>query len=149
MYKSKYFKIHELVDPDTYNNTKEWKLWLAFDERLLKILDILREDPVIGVPITINNWKWGKDRKWSGLRNSSSLWYTPWSQHTYGRAVDMLFKDMNSGKVRERIKEMVEAGEFKDIVNSVTCEATLNGKQISWVHLDIRNNKPGYNELNI
>ena len=150
MYKPKYFKLHELVDKETYENNPEWKIWRGLDERLLRVIDILREE--IGVSITINNWFWGKDRQWSGLRNSSSPWYSTWSCHSYGRAVDMIFKGIPAVEVRKKIKELMQQGKFDGIVDSLTLEETVsyrdNGTSpLTWVHLSVMNNKPGYNEI--
>lgn len=149
MYKAKHFIIQELVDQETFESTPEWKLWLGLDQRILKIIDLLREDPVIGVPITINNWKWGGDRNWSGLRNPSSPWYSKWSQHSFGRAVDMKFKGIHATEVRKRIKDLFNSGAFSHITDSITVEVSIGGKEISWVHLDVRSSEPGYNELRL
>lgn len=146
MYKCKYFKIYELVDKTTFENTPEWKLWGAFDSRILRVIDIIRED--LGVSMTINNWKWGKDRQWSGLRNNLSPYYSPWSQHSYGRAIDFICS-IPAPEVRKRIKKLLNDGNFLGIVDSLTLEHTLNGKEISWVHIDCRNASPGYHELHI
>lgn len=151
-YKCKNFKIHELVGHSTYQNTPEWKLWLSFDERLLRIIDILREE--IGVPITINDWKWGGNFSESGLRVPGMEYYSPWSQHSFGRAFDLKFKGLPAYKAREKIKKLMEEGKFKGITNTITCEETKtyrDNKQrpLTWCHIDLRNNKPGYNEFYI
>lgn len=147
MYNCKYFKLHELVDKDTYNNTPHHKLWWALDDRILKAIDILREE--IGVSITINNWHWGKDRQWSGLRVPSSPYYSQWSQHSFGRAVDMLFTGINATDARKKIKALIDSGKLDSVALSFTFEEKMKGKEISWVHMDLRNNKEGYNGFNI
>lgn len=58
------------------------------DERLLTTLDRLCTR--FG-PITVNNYYWGHEREWSGLRTADSPFYSPFSQHTFGRAADCLF----------------------------------------------------------
>ena len=147
MYKPKHFIIEELVDKKTYESTPEWKLWAAFDDRLLKTIDFLREE--IGVPITINNWKWGGDRQWSGLRPPESPYYSQWSQHSYGRAVDMIFKGIPAPEVRQKIKKLIKQGKLNRINHSFTFEENMKGKPINWVHLDLRNNNSGYNGFNV
>ena len=141
MYRSKYFNIKELVDKETYQSTPEWKLWLGFDSRLLILIDFLREE--IGVPITINDWSWGGSNQWRGLRSPKSPYYSRWSQHSYGRAVDMIFKGIDADTIRLKIKELMNQGKLKHITTTVTVE-----EGVSWVHLDVRNNKDGYNSFN-
>lgn len=147
MYKCKHFKIYELVDKKTFETTPEWKLWVAFDDRLLKLIDFLREE--FGVSITINSWKWGGDRQWSGLRTSASKWYSPWSQHSFGRAVDMRFKGITAPEIRKQLKEMMVQGKLDHITTSITCEENKGGVPISWVHLDVRSAPKGYNGFDI
>lgn len=146
-YKCKHFIIEELVDKETFETTPEWKLWVAFDDRLLKAMDFLREE--IGVPITINNWKWSGDRSWSGLRPPGSPYYSRWSQHSYGRAVDMIFKGIPAVDVRHRIKKLIKQGKLNNIAPSLTFEEKYKGKEISWVHMDVRNNPLGYNGFDV
>lgn len=138
MYKPKHFKLYELVDNYSYHNVPHWKLWLAFDDRLLRTIDILRE--TIGVPITINDWKWGGTREWRGLRTRRSDVYSQFSQHSFGRAADMIFAGVSAAEVRRRIKKMG--------IN-VTCEEKIKGVEITWVHVDVRNNEPGYNGFSV
>lgn len=140
MYKCKHFKIQELVDKSTYSSNSEWKLWLAFDDRLLRSIDFLREE--LGVSVTINDWSWGGTNQWRGLRNPQSAYYSQWSQHSYGRAVDMIFKGIEAKDVRAKIKELMDSGKFKDLTLSLTVE-----DGVSWVHLDIRNNNQGFNSF--
>lgn len=146
-YKCKHFIIEELVDKETFEKTPEHKLWTVFDDRLLKSIDFLREE--IGVPITINNWKWGGDRQWSGYRPPGSPYYSQWSQHSSGRSVDMIFKGIPAVEVRHRIKKLLKQGKLNNITPSLTFEEKMKGKEITWVHMDIRNNNPGYNGFNV
>jgi hypothetical protein len=99
MEKCKHFSIHELVPPNTFKQRAE-KAWELLDERLLITLDRLRER--YG-PMTVNNYYWGKDREWSGLRTKESPYYSPYSQHSFGRAADCLFKNISAEVVRKEI----------------------------------------------
>ena len=127
MYKCKHFSIHELVPPNVFNARQE-KAWELLDERLLITLDKLRER--FGL-ITVNNYYWGKDREWSGLRTSDSPFYSPFSQHTFGRAADCLFSDISAEEVRKEI-----------LHNSLDPDYELIGSVelgVSWLHFDTRN----------
>lgn len=151
MYKPKYFILEEFIDKNTFESTPEWKLWYALDSRILQIADILREE--LG-PTTINSWKWGGNRSWSGLRPYGTPYYSQWSQHSFGRATDSLFKQATPRQARDKVKELMDKGKFKGITDSITCEETKsfrdnNKNPLTWLHLDVRNNKPGYNEFYI
>jgi hypothetical protein len=149
MYKPNHFIIEELVDKKTFESNPEWKLWLLFDDRLLKTIDFLREE--FGVSITINNWKWKGEagRQWSGYRPPGSPYYSQFSQHSLGRAVDMLFSGIPAPEVRHRIKKLIKQGKLNRINHSFTFEENMKGVEISWCHLDLRNNKPGYNGFDV
>jgi len=127
MYKCKHFIIQELVDPDTYAKRGD-RAWQLLDERALITLDKLRKR--YG-QMTVNNWKWGGDRKWSGLRTPESKWYSLYSQHTYGRAFDCLFADTTAEEVRQDILANPDDDTFK-LIGSIELG-------VSWLHYDVRN----------
>jgi len=126
-YTCKHFIIQELVDPDTYK-IRGNKAWQLLDDRLLRTLDNLRER--YG-SITINNWKWNGERKWSGLRTAGSPWHSTYSQHSFGRAADCLFKDITAQEVRDDITANPHNPTFQ-FINSYE-------DNTSWLHFDVRN----------
>ncbi len=130
MIKAKYFSIEELVDRETFEKRGD-KAWQLIDDRLIYMIDALREK--FG-PITINNWKTGGDREWSGLRTSKSPYYSPYSQHTFGRAADMVFKSALPDAVR---MEILDNKDKYPYITGVELD-------ISWVHIDIRNAQQYY-----
>ena len=78
-------------------------------------------------PVTINNWWHGGDRQWSGLRVPGSPYYSPTSQHSFGRASDKLFANAPAEEVRKYIQ-----ANWRQL--GITCiEAG-----VSWVHSDLR-----------
>lgn len=139
MYIPEYFKAHELVPPEIYDKFGE-RSFMFLDDRLLRLCDALREE--FG-SATINNYKWGGDRVASGLRSPDSPYYSSTSQHSFGRAVDILFKDCPSDFVRSEIREGVMLPYYdKGEIPSITLE-----EGVSWVHIDIRNGKSGVNSF--
>lgn len=78
-------------------------------------------------PVTINNWWNGGNRNWSGIRTYNSPYFSPTSQHSFGRASDKLFRDATAEEVREFIKATWEN-------LGITCIED----RVSWVHSDIR-----------
>ena len=127
MYKCEHFSIHELVSPHVFHNRGE-KAWQLLDERLLITLDKLRSR--YG-QMTVNNYYWGKDREWSGLRTSDSPYYSAFSQHSFGRAADCLFTSNSAETVRQDILANPGDDDFK-LIGSLELG-------VSWLHFDVRN----------
>ena len=127
MYKCKHFGIKELVDKATYKKRGE-KAWALLDERALMTLDLLRED--FG-PITVNDWSWGGTNQWRGIRTSYSKYFSTYSQHSFGRAFDCIFKNHTAEEVRQAIKANPERYKY---INSIE-------EGVSWLHFDVRNSE--------
>lgn len=124
---SKHFKIYELVDKDTYTSRGE-KAWELISPELIETIDTIKERFPKG-SMTINNWKWNGDRNWSGLRNPSSPWFSKYSQHSLGCAIDAIFSEYSADEVR------------KDIIDNPDIYPHVKGIEtdISWLHVDTRN----------
>ena len=127
MYTCSYFAIHELVPRNVFYDRGE-KAWELLDERLLVTLDRLRER--YG-PVTVNNWYWDREREWSGLRTKDSPFYSPYSQHTFGRAADCLFAEISPEQVRQDILARPTDSTF-ELIGSIELNVT-------WLHFDVRN----------
>ncbi len=127
MYICKNFIIQELVSPGTFRKRGE-KAWQLLDTRMLITLDRLREK--YG-SMTVNNWKWGGNREWSGLRTADSPWFSTYSQHSFGRAADVMFKDVTAESVRQDILSDPDEDTF-EFINSFE-------ENTSWLHFDVRN----------
>lgn len=125
--KSKYFKIYELVDKDTYSKYGV-KAWKFLDDRAIQMLDKIKEQFSEGTA-TVNNYYWKGDRQWSGLRTTKSTYYSPYSQHTFGRAFDVVFSDYTSDEVRKYILD--NRDEFPLITR-------IEG-DVYWLHFDVAN----------
>lgn len=138
-YKCEHFSAHELVPRQVYEDRGE-KSFQLIDKNLLRFIDFLRNK--FG-SATINNWYWGGDREWSGLRTADSPYFSQYSQHTLGRAVDIVFKDYTAEEVRFWLKANVEEWILVTGVLSITIE-----EGVSWLHIDFRNNGNGYNSFN-
>lgn len=129
MIKSKHFDIREYVPPETYLARGE-KAWMLIDPRLIVVMDVIREE--LKAAITINDWMWGGDRLWSGLRLAGSPYYSGYSQHTFGRATDFLVKGYTANEVRAIIVRLFKQGKLP--VKGLRLEL-----KVSWVHLDLAN----------
>lgn len=119
------FTIEELV-PETVFNQRGEKAWQLIDTKLIENLDALRSQ--LGVPMTCNNWANGGSRQESGLRIVGQEYYSPYSQHSFGRAVDLVCS-IGSNEIRRMIRN-------KEIMlpHAATFESG-----VPWLHMDVRN----------
>ncbi|WP_319764484.1 peptidase M15 [Maridesulfovibrio sp.] len=141
LYIPKHFRIEELVYPGFYEAHKHRDnlIWLAFDVRVLKTADRLRER--YG-KMTVNNWCWGGDRTESGLRAMNTSTGAALSQHKFGRALDCIFHDCTAEEVRAdmRKEEILEPNNMwggQPCFDLITCIEEFPG--MSWFHFDVRN----------
>lgn len=125
--KSKYFKIQELVSKETYNARGE-RAWQLIDPYLIMTIDKLKEVFPKGT-ITINNWLWGGDRNESGLRVHGMKHYSPYSMHSFGKAIDAIFSHYKTEEVRQHIIDNPKEFPY------------IKGIElgVSWLHIDTRN----------
>jgi len=127
--KSKYFAIYELVPKELYELVHEDVLWRMVPEGIITFIDKLKEKFHEG-SMTINNYFWGGDRNWSGLRLIGSKYYSKTSRHSSFDAVDIVFSKYDSADVRKYVldnqDEFTEIGGIED----------FDG--MTWLHGDIR-----------
>lgn len=124
-YTPKYFIAQELVPPDIFNQRGD-KSWQLIDDRLLCALDNLRR---IYGPMRINDYHNGGTRSQSGLRTAASKYYRQFSQHSFGRAADILFYDVTTDEARTDI--LSNLFKFPEI--------TALEMKTAWLHIDVRN----------
>ena len=142
-YVSKYLEPHELVDKETLDSVggSAIRVSMLFDDRLLVTADKLRER--YGV-IHCNNWFWGGRFSQRGLRSPFSETGAKFSDHKFGRALDVHFNNITAQEVRQDILNDPFCDDFKYIT---VLEMTLNGKPISWLHFGTRNWDKKNNEI--
>jgi len=120
------FHLKEFVSPILYDKYGDKSLWFI-DQRIIQSAQDLRDN--LGVSLTINNWHYGGDRYMSGLRTSEMKIYRPFSQHSFGRAVDIVSDKITADEMREHI--LMNQEKYPHIT-------TLEGN-VSWLHMDCRN----------
>ena len=130
--KSKYFKISELVPLQLKNMIHEDALWNLIDDDLIQSLDKIKEVFNNG-SITINSYMWSGNRNQSGLRTKDSKDYSTNSQHSIGKAADMIFSAYSTDEVRDYI--LSHQDEFP-LIGGIELETT-------WLHIDVRPRKDG------
>ena len=111
MYTCSFFKIQELVPPAMYEqfakagNTS--RLWVAFDDRILRALDGLRRR--FG-PLVVNSWATGGPYTESGLREVGTTTGSPMSQHKFGRGIDFRSRSVTPDEIHA---DLVASGGLK------------------------------------
>jgi len=129
MYRTKHFKIYELVPKAIYYATPESKhhrLWQLFDDRALITLDLLRDRYGSA---TVNDWYWGGSNEFGGWRPGDCKVGSELSQHKRGRAFDPKFKSITADEIRKDILKDQSLFPF------ITCLEM----GVSWLHFDTRN----------
>lgn len=128
MYKTKHFKIEELLPEELVTGTdKDWNL---FDERLLKTADWIRN--TLGIPLVCNNWKAGGERSYCGARTKASKQFKPGSFHSVRpdrkvMAMDVISDRMTGQEMRDHILE-----NYQDLPFPIRIE-----ENVSWLHFDV------------
>lgn len=123
-----YFKTSEFVPDKVYKERGEAALELM-DGRIVEAMEKLREWS--GRPMTVNSRTEG--RNWSGLRTPECPQFSPYSQHTFGRAVD----SVASTPPELFHKKIIEDGELGGKL------ITFIEIGIGWLHIDCRDNRDG------
>jgi hypothetical protein len=134
----KYFQLQELVDKEVYSKYRD-TAWQFICPMLIESMLVIRMG--LDKPITINNWHLGGRFSQRGLRHNKSAMVVKkrgiyLSAHCLGKAFDFDVSGMSASSVRDWIEENSSAFPYK-----VRLEDKLNGKQISWVHLDVYQNE--------
>ena len=127
MIRSKYFEIHELVPEELYHTVHEDVLWRMVPQKLIESIDQIKEKFPKG-SMSINNYEWAGNRRWSGLRTVGSPWYSHGSQHTTLNAVDAVFSKYTTDEVRNYI--LTNPNEFTHVRRIET--------NVNWLHIDLK-----------
>jgi len=130
--RSDYFEIHELV-PKHIFETHNINAWRFIRPELIQAIDAIKKKFNNGT-MTINNYYWGGQYHWSGLRTPKSSNYSETSMHSLGCAADCKFSNYDVSYVRKYIIDHPE--EFP----------TIRGIEldVAWLHIDTRNTDKMY-----
>ena len=137
-YTCQHFAIHELVPPETLQALGEARCWWLLDEGMLRDLDRLRED-LAGAglcgKITINNWHWGGQLKYSGFRPADCTEGAKHSQHRCGRGFDLKPDGKWDRDKADQVRQYIR--DHRDRYPAIRSMET----GITWVHVDGRNHE--------
>lgn len=125
IYQPKHFITKEFVPPEVYRSLGERSL-LVMDYYVLKTADAIRE--WFNLPVIINDWCFGGKLKYRGFRPCVCKVGAKYSQHRFGRAIDLTVRGLIAEEVRQEI--LCHPDHFSHI-NAIE-------KDVSWVHVDSR-----------
>jgi hypothetical protein len=128
-YRPKYFALNEVVHPGAIQALGE-RAWTLMDERILRGADWLRE--MFG-PCTINGKFGGKGFTESGLRDPFTTTGAKFSQHKFGRALDLKFHKVTCKEVYEYI--IRNSGQARENGITTVEDIAFTG---TWLHIDCR-----------
>ena len=126
---TKNFHLDEFVPKEIYDKFGMNSLWFL-DPNIIKLAQGMRD--YINKPMTINDWWNGGGYQLSGFRPPASKVGAPLSQHRFGRAIDVKFKDTDYDELRRNI-----IGNTCDYMEMGL--TTIEDGTESWLHCDIRN----------
>jgi hypothetical protein len=128
-YRPKYFALNEVVHPGAIQALGE-RAWTLMDERILRGADWLRE--LFG-PCTINGKFGGKGFTESGLRDPFTATGAKFSQHKFGRALDLKFHNVTCKEVYDYI--IRNPGQARENGITTVEDIAFTG---TWLHIDCR-----------
>ena len=119
-----YFSVDEFIPQHLYEKLGD-KAIEQMNPKIIEVANVLRD--LTGTPLSCNTWKWGGNRNWSGLRDSTSPYYSATSQHSNGNAIDLVSKR----PAHELRAVILEHPDLFPEVTFLECG-------ITWVHIDVR-----------
>ena len=126
-----HFFLDEFVCPEIYS-ARGGQSAQMIDMRIIMAAQYLREQ--LGKPITINNWWNGGQYHESGLREFNTRTGAKWSQHKFGRAIDVKV----AGMTPREFYAAVMSHENYLIENQLVTTIENIASTPTWVHLDCR-----------
>lgn len=133
MYKCKFFKIRELVNPEILKQISEYTLWMLFDDRLLRCADLIREK--YGA-CTVNSGTLVD----CGLRQMDSKNGAKMSAHKFARALDLHIVALDkkyAGNKEEKTKAYDAVRE--ELLKDKRFDCLNFEMGITWLHIDTYN----------
>ena len=122
--KCKWFKLYELLPPETYKDEEHG--WETLCDELKKTIDFCRE--LFKEPLVINDWKIKGHRQYCGFRTKTCPVGAKFSAHKQGMAADIISPKLSAKDMRKMLHENAAKLPYK-----VRLEAN-----VSWLHIDVR-----------
>ena len=131
-YIPKYLTLEELLPQEVFEelarDNQLYRGWWIFDAGILKSADIIREK--YG-KILCNTWVYGGNHHYRGYRPPGCRVGNKYSQHRFGRGLDLEPLDTPVDVIRD---DIINKGENYLFITAVELD-------VSWLHIDSRNYK--------
>lgn len=128
---SRNFYLEELVHPDFLTIPGLSPVWLL-DPRIIRLAQFVRDR--FNKPVTINDWESGGAYRNSGLRPFNSAEGAAWSDHKFGRAIDVKVRDIEAREIQTDVIRNYPAYQAMGLT------AMEHGTP-TWTHLCCRNTR--------
>lgn len=126
-YVPEYFTLNELVPSYIFELVRPSVLWNIFDDRILITADRLRKR--YG-KLLANTWAWNGRHQHRGYRPQACSIGSVYSQHRFGRALDLEPIDVTAEEIRQDMLKEPADMEFEYI--------TAIELGVPWLHIDCR-----------
>ena len=127
---SRDFYLDEFINDDIYKRFGASSVWFI-DPKIVAVAQLVRD--LTHCPVTINNYATGGRYKNSGLRKLSGGIGAKYSQHRYGRAIDVKV----SGMTPKEVFQIISDNEDLFMRAGLTVIEKLKFTP-TWLHLDVR-----------
>lgn len=131
-YRSKYFKINELVNPSLLSKLGEALCWTLFDIKLLKLADDIRDK----YGICTINWNGLVD---CGLRDIRSLTGAKYSAHKLGKALDIHISEIEKQNLNKETKTVAYNNVRLTLLSDIKFSDLNFEHNVTWLHIDTMN----------
>lgn len=125
------FFLDEFIDPVIYAERGERSITLI-DQRIVTAAQFIRDRA--GMSVTINNWATGGRLRERGLRRHDTPTGARWSQHKYGRAIDINISTWTPAQMMQFMREYERELISRNLVTAIEDIQFTP----SWLHLDCR-----------
>ena len=123
------FELQEFVDPIIYRMRGDKSIELL-DPKIIQIAEFIRGH--FGAPVIINNWHNNGQYSESGLRRFDCCTGAKYSQHKYGRAIDVKIKGVTDyEEIRNEIRKNFALFRLVGLT-------TIERGTPTWLHCDCR-----------
>ena len=127
---SKNFVIQEFVTPKMYKDLGD-KAIILIDERIIQLAQYVRDR--FKKSVTVNNWYYGGEYKYRGVRPYNCKVGAKYSQHKYGRAFDFTVEGIS---IKELHKD-INKNQKEYFANHLRAVESIH-KADTWMHFDVR-----------
>ena len=136
---TEHFWVEDFVPKNVWLQFGDNSIWF-FEWQMVLFAELLRES--LGKPVIANTWKDHGSLQGRGFRNSTIPEYKPYSQHSFGRAIDvnvagMSSYDLSDWVIKHRDAKWPWITAIEDPSSTIVKDA-IGRELANWLHADMR-----------